>query len=119
MRFFPSISTTLRKLWWKWQRFWAVYRCLERRSDLQRLIDWAKRKRLKGPLNLYYTRMGDEEARLLGYTMRCRRTLWWARCFHWLSTTLNPPPRYRAKGSAARYRRTTSPKRQSTYRFSF
>lgn len=112
MTFLTTITTS-------WYRFRAIYRCLERRTELARLIAWAERKKLTGPRDLYYSRRADEELRLLHYTVRHPRTLAWARRLLWVSALISPPRRYYLRGAAARYRRISHPARRGILRFSF
>lgn len=91
-----------------WQTFLALVRCMHRRAELVRLIQWATRKRLPGPARCYQRRLPFEEERLATYTIRepglaaCARI-----AYHWWSH-LNPPKRYPHQGSAAGYRRTAA-----------
>lgn len=119
MRYASALTTTIRACWQHWYQFWTVYRCLERRANLERLIAWAERKRLPGPLKLYRSRVADEELRLMHHAIRSRLISNSARRFFWVCKVLNPPRRTYAKGSAARYRRPQPRKIRSAFRFSF
>lgn len=84
--------------------FCAVYRLLNRRAELERLIRWAARKRLKGPRLFYERRKQDTEQRLWRYTMRVPQLARYARWLHLLYRLLFPPVRYPRKGAAGGYR---------------
>lgn len=88
-----------------WQQFWWLFHRYARIADLERLIAWARRKRLSGPRNYYQYLLETEHTHLMRYTIREPQLSRWARVVYEVSTVLNPPPRYRARGSAARYRR--------------
>jgi hypothetical protein len=85
--------------------FWIILYCLNRRAELIRLVDLAKRKRLSGPLRCYQNRLEDEEIRLNFYTLRHPQLTKWTRWFHRFNDLILPPPRYLRQGSAAIYRR--------------
>ena len=104
MRGLSTFISIPRRGWRTWQQFWVIYRCLERRADLERLIVWAARKRLSGPLNLYQTRLSDEEQRLFRHRIHHPRPLWYAHVLFWLMGVVCPPKRYYSKGAAAVYR---------------
>ena len=85
------------------QSFWTVYRCLERRAELNNLIAWATRKHLTGPRRCYQSRLSDEERRLFRYHLHSPRTLRWAQLLFAVKTLCLPPKRHH-KGAAAAYR---------------
>src|SRR5258706_14237557 len=87
-----------------WYEFWAILHAFNRRSELQRLVIWAKRKRLSGPRKLYQNRFADEERRLFVYTLSSPRLTKVAHLLHWLNHLISTPPLYPAKGSAPIYR---------------
>ena len=88
----------------RWQDFCVVYRSLNRKAELERLVRWAERKGLPGPREAYQRKVGDEERRLLQHTFRSPRLVRRARLLHWFSRLVRTTPRYPAKGSAAAYR---------------
>src|SRR5437016_2076667 len=47
------------------REFWAIYCCITRQAELQRLIHWAEKKGLRGPLKCYQSRLEDEMANIL------------------------------------------------------
>jgi len=83
-----------------WQEFWMTLRALNRRAELLRLISWAKRKRLDGPLRAYRARLEDEELRLIRFAIRFPRPTRWAYRIHYLNNLLFPAPRHYSRGSA-------------------
>jgi hypothetical protein len=85
--------------------FWKMLYCLNRRAELLRLIQWAERKQLAGPLRCYQARLADVEIRLQRYAIHNPHLTRWTRRFHRLCRVLMPPPRYYRRGSAAGYRR--------------
>ena len=93
--------------WYRIRRFWMEFEgilgTLQRCSDLRRLIRWAARKRLPGPLACYRRRLQDEEQRLLMHTVRNPGLSAWARGMYWLRGVLIPPPHYYRRGAAAPY----------------
>jgi len=76
---------------------------LNRRNELNRLVDWAERKKLFHPLRLYRIRLADEERRILHYRLKSPRMLRAAYFLHSLSRFINPRLKYLAKGSAQIY----------------
>ena len=83
-----------------WHEFWMTLRALNRRAELLRLICWAKRKRLDGPLRAYRARLEDEELRLIRFAIRFPRPTQWAYRIHYLNNLLFPAPRYFSRGAA-------------------
>src|SRR5436305_9434026 len=89
----------------KLREFWAIYCCLTRQAELERLILWAEKKRLKNPRKCYQSRLDDERRRIFVYRLRSPRLTFLARWLQRLNTLINPAPRYYRSGSAAGYRR--------------
>jgi len=87
-----------------WNDFWSAVHSLNRKTELLRLVQWAKRKRLTGPLKLYLTRLRQEEASIMRLRARSPKILVGARLVHCISNIVSPTPRYYPKGSAKRYR---------------
>jgi hypothetical protein len=85
--------------------FWAALYCLNRRAELVRLVKWAERKGIAGPLRFYQNRLEDEEIRLNFHTVRNPQLVRWARRFHRFNNLILPPPRHPRRGTAATYRR--------------
>lgn len=75
-------------------------RALNRRAELLRLIRWAKRKRLDGPLWAYQARLEGEELRLNRYAVRFPRPARWAYRIHCLNNLIFPAPRNFSRGAA-------------------
>src|SRR5215212_1676442 len=86
-----------------WNIFWSIYRCLERRDDLEGLIVWAKRKRFLSPLVCYQNRVVDEELRLNRYMLNYPHLMIRARGFKYINDLISAKPKYHTKGLAARY----------------
>src|SRR5258706_11590540 len=93
-----------RDFWITLREFWAIYCCLTRQAELQRLILWAKKKRLKNPRKCYQSRLEDERRRIFFYRVRSPRLTFLARWLQRLNTVINPSPRYYRSGSAVGYR---------------
>ena len=54
----------------KFKIFVAALHSLNRANELRRLMAWARRKRLEGPLDLYTSRMVEEETKLMKLSLR-------------------------------------------------
>lgn len=87
-----------------WHDLWSALHSLNRKAELLRLIQWAKRKRLIGPLKLYLTRLRQEEAMQMRVWARNPRMFSCARFMHCISNIVSPTPRFYQKGSAKHYR---------------
>lgn len=87
-----------------WNIFGLVFRSLNRQTELQRLIQWATRKRLPNPLSLYRQRLSDEQVRYAQYCFVSSRAAKLAYYMHTLTIPLRQPPHYPKHGSAAFYR---------------
>ena len=89
------------------RRDWtATYRLLwlfNRRTELTRLIAWAKRKKLAGPRKCYERHLDDIEQKLLRYSLRHPGPAKWAFRLQQISSWLSPPPRYPRPGAASYY----------------
>ena len=88
----------------KWQEFCLIYRHLNRKGELKRLIKWASTNNYRGPMRLYQNHLTDVDRVLLRYRIDCPRLMKWAYALNMLSTVIRSTPRYRAKGSASKYR---------------
>lgn len=73
---------------------------MNRRAELLRLIRWAERKRLSGPLRAYQARLEDEELRLIRYMLRFPNPTRWAYRVHHLNNLLFPAPDRYSRGTA-------------------
>jgi len=89
-----------------WNDFWSAVHSLNRKAELLRLAQWAKRKRLVGPLKLYLTRLRQEETLIMRLRVRNPKMLAAARFMHCISNLVSPTPRYYPKGSASHYRQS-------------
>lgn len=87
-----------------WREFYSILCAFNRRTELQRLVEWAERKKLSHPLKLYQNRLADEEKHLFRYRLQSPRLTAYASLLHQLTHILLPAPRYLARGSARGYR---------------
>ena len=96
-----------------WQDFWSVYCALTRQAELERLLHWAKQKRLAGPCKGYQSRLEDEYRRIFTYRVRSPRLTALARLLQHFNKLLFPTPLYFPSGSAKMYRsrRLTRPEK--------
>src|SRR5258708_5968854 len=99
--FSPFSLWTLRA---QWMTFNSMLSAHYRRAELLDLIGWAKRKRLPAPHRLYTSRHFETERLLHSYAMRFPRLFWWARVAYYVNRLITTEPRYKTKGSAAKYR---------------
>lgn len=81
-----------------------IVRILNRRNDLNRLIQWAGKKHLKKVQSAYIDRLGDEERRHLRAILHYPRLIRFLTVLHALWDILAPAPPYYPKGSARAYR---------------
>lgn len=88
---------------------------LNRRRELYRLVQWAQRKHLSGPLRLYRNRLDEEEFRLFRYTVNSPHLTSSARLFYNLNCLLSSTPRYVPKGSGKTYRFNSLTKRVKSH----
>lgn len=84
--------------------FCAIYRALNRKGELQRLVTWAKNKRLSGPREFYEDLLLDVRMRLMTYALESPHLVRWSRLLYRLSGLVRTTPHYPAKGSASGYR---------------
>jgi hypothetical protein len=88
----------------EYKMFVAALHSLNRRTELRRLMVWARHKRLDGPLNLYTSRMVEEERKLMKIGFHFPKQMRWARLVHAISNLVSPRQRYMPRGSASTYR---------------
>ena len=86
------------------QQFYAIYCALNRQAELQRLVEWASRKRLKGPRNYYQLCLQDTQRRIFTLQVRSPRLTTLAWSLQYFNTLLFPTPRYFPSGAAKAYR---------------
>jgi hypothetical protein len=98
----------MKSYYYRWQRFIftcrrinAILHCLNRQDELQRLIQWADRKKLSGPCRAYNTRLDDEEHRLFRYQLSVPHLIGLARILHTLKIFICPAQPYYTTGYAA------------------
>lgn len=97
-------STPLFPYWLAWQEFWSTWAVLERYSDLERLVDWAHRKRLAGIRNHYQNLLVETEILLAHKQMKRRNLVFWTRELYLVYRSLIAKPKYYPKGGAEQYR---------------
>ena len=83
---------------------WSAFYSLNRQAELERLIQWAQRKRLVVPLKLYRQQLEDEQVRYSRYTMISPRITRFAHIIHFLTRPFRPTPCSYRKGSATGYK---------------
>jgi len=93
--------------WRAFQSGWSAYqtglRLLDRRHDLEGLVRWARRKRLRGPHAHYRRLLMDTELDLLRLQLRFARASAWAHVAYACSRfVFNQTPKYR-QGHAQKY----------------
>lgn len=86
------------------QKFFLILHGLNRRDELQRLVQWAEQKHLSHPLRLYQNRLADEQKRLLRYRAEYPGMTAFASTLCRFNRLISTPPRYLPKGSARVYR---------------
>jgi hypothetical protein len=84
--------------------FYSILCCLNRREDLNHLIQWAERKNRHAPLRLYQNRLVDEEKRRFCYTINQPRLTAIAHFAFRINRLISGTPGYLLKGSARVYR---------------
>jgi hypothetical protein len=103
-RFTLLSPCNIRTYYTKWVLFWSILHSYNRRAELTRLVGWAEKRRVVGPLNLYKSRLVDEELRLMRYSFRFPRMRRIAYILHILSNLISSKPKYHPRGSAAHFR---------------
>jgi len=102
----PSSLRTRRYRWrYMWLKFRSILAAMEQQDDLSRLVTWARRKKLPGPLRHYRALLDDAEQRLLFEHIRHQCLFEFCHLVNTARNQVFPPPHYRRRGSAARYRR--------------
>lgn len=87
--------------WLILRSIWQAYRC---HDDLERLILWARRKRLSNPKRLYEKRLVEVEEKVFRYRLRYPRLVMLVSILQTFFTQIKFQPYYYTKGSAAKYR---------------
>lgn len=98
------MNQQIQQLRYSWNHFTRIFRLLNRKAELKRLIKWAKRKKYNKPLRLYRTRLEDTELLLLRNTVKNPKIFRRIRMFHFLAHLIIAEPKYPKKGIAAHYR---------------
>jgi hypothetical protein len=87
-----------------WGRFWYAYHTSHRIDELQRLIQWAQRKRLTGVRNSYRYKLVREMISLKGCRQCYPETTAWGRGLYKLVRLFASDAPYYPSGAAAAYR---------------
>ena len=89
--------------------FWRIFYLLDRRTDLERLVRWAKHKRLKGQERWYRLLLADTERLLSTHNMRHPLFYSITIFFYEITSSFAPKRYYIRRGAAAKYsvRRTS------------
>lgn len=82
----------------------VILKALERQAELEELIAWAQKKRLKRPLKHYQIRLLDEEQRLAFYNIRHPKLLEFCEWLRVFRAQLKGNRSDFTKGTAAKYR---------------
>jgi len=86
-----------------WRDFISILDVLSQHSELERLVLWSHRKRLRG-VNAHYSRLlQDVEGRLSFRAMQHPYLSEIAKWVYCAVTMLNPPPHIYPKGAGAKY----------------
>jgi hypothetical protein len=105
---FRYVNTSSRSTFYKyvslWQEFNKMVGALHRCAELKALMVWGKRKKAYGPLAVYAGRLMDEEMRIARFAMRSPRLFFWARLAQRINRLVTSEPKYKPRGSAAKYR---------------
>lgn len=94
----PSLLRTLLN------EVYPILCAVNREHELNRLVQWTKRKKLAKPLDLYESRLADEQKRILRYRMHDPHMVSLAYLIHTVSYGVFPPPEFHRKGAASGYR---------------
>ncbi len=93
--------------WYLWQFNWQQYQSillyLHREDELERLTDWAKRKKL-GVFHHYKKLHYEAEDYLATKSIRFPKIFQWALFVYRVNKAISPEPRYYPKGFASKYR---------------
>lgn len=76
---------------------------LKQREELERLIRWAKRKRLSKVRSHYIELLLNNGWRIRRYQTHSPKVLFWAEWIHCARKMIFPDPQYYRKGYAGRY----------------
>lgn len=90
--------------WINWNVFWSVFHVLDRKTRLEGLIMWSKRKQLLGPHRFYQRYLMDIELNLSRKSHRHPSLTKWAYFLYELKTLIGPTQKYYARGSAVIYK---------------
>lgn len=99
-----GLSERLLQLKRNWFALFAAYSCLDRHADLERLVDWARKKRLDGPRSHYYNLLFEEDSRLTNLRWKHPRLLILARVLYTTRSLVRPVRKHYPRGFASRYR---------------
>jgi hypothetical protein len=105
----------------KWNVFCTVYRLLNMRDEVRRLLQWAANKGIDGPTKQRYEwLLEDHRLRIALFSRYDPTAARWAKIAQWLSQLVRTNPRYYPKGAARGYKRPIDNSRKArilkTYR---
>jgi len=104
LRIISDLSIFLSDLWFLWNNFWYGFNLYRRIEELNRLIKWAKRKKLTGVRKAYQAKLLKEVINLQGYNHSYHQTAICAYRYYLFIESLKPAPRYHSQGSTSHYR---------------
>ena len=87
-----------------WCVFWDILHSYNRRNELNRLIKWARNRKLEAPRKLYESRQNEEENRLMRYKWRYPGLDRCAYLLYLAGKLVSQSPKYLPRGSASIYR---------------
>jgi hypothetical protein len=97
-------STPVFPYWLAWVDFLSIWEIVERRNDLERLVAWARRKKLKGVREHYKFLLMETEIHLADKNIRHHKLFMWATTLNLVFRMICPSPTSYKKGAAVRYK---------------
>jgi hypothetical protein len=101
---YSFFSTPVFPYWLDWCDFWSIWQIVERRNDLERLVAWARRKKLKGVREHYKFLLMETEVRLAEKNIRHHNLFVCATTLNLVFRMFFPSPTSHKKGAAVRYK---------------
>jgi hypothetical protein len=99
----PAFNGLLVRFHYGWQDYQSAVRLLDRQSDLQGLIRWAQRKRLKPQTDYYQSLLVDAERRLARLRLVAPAALRWAVVLRFIAARLIHEKHVYRRGAARKY----------------
>jgi hypothetical protein len=81
----------------------AILETLEVCDNLERLVQWAERKRLAKIKRYYIELLIEHKNKLLKYRFHCKHMMFWMEWVYCFKVMLFPPPQYYRRGAARKY----------------